>query len=492
MSGVRAQELDAAELKKVLLLALDRLHAELTSPSTVPVGTPVTASIVGAGAEIDVSDLLNGVLDLVWLRYTTAGLGTVGPYREAVKEISDSAKTGMPSAEHIPALTDLTAAGPGNLERVLGLLGLARLRVRVDVQWRLKDQNGKEWVAGNDFLAPNGLTSPNVTLLIPPIFQELRIDADVSGQEVPTVVSGCKHYLSAKVTLSVGSTNVVAELPRSTPPIDFGIPLVVLPILLPTVAAVFSNPDSNPYHPKPGLCLIMVPNHSPLGSLEQLNKVLNDLDRKVEALRGLASFAGALLGLDALTEAINTHPAVRFTRARSAPDPNAETLNQGVDDFSKIVFWKEPTKIAWITLWEDDVTLNDKTNAALLFGLPGTTLRLYIRRFYEMMPGDSDNGAFELFIPKLVDSRKPFALLPFALAPDFSNLDPKTKATTPPDAGRMWGVPRTIPRGRSRWAGGGWATDPNDPNSGWRDKISSMVFQPPLGESVCSEPSPPR
>ncbi|QFS36778.1 hypothetical protein [Burkholderia cepacia] len=489
MSGIKDGELDDAELRAVLQMALSRLHLELTSPSTVPVGMPVTASIAGASTEVDVTDLLNGVLDLAWLTYNSVDVGKIDPSSLAAEQIATAVATALPTAKSAATQKDLKGIVPpvvgptGLLSRLLGVVGQPRLRVRVDIQWRLTDQNGNDWIPGKDFLAPSGLTLPSITLRIPPLFRDLRLD---DGGDVGTLANpqGCTYYLSAEIALSVGDVSVPATLPSEA---MLGIPIIVLPILLPTVVVLFSNPQFSPYHPKPGLSLIIVPHHSAFASLEQLSKLLDDLNKKIEPLRDLASFAAVLLGLDALTEAINTHPAVRFVTAQDAPDPKKETGAQGVSDLTKIVYWKNPTKIAWITLWTDDVTINDATNSALMLGLPGTVVRFYIRRFYEMKAGDKDNGAFDIFIPDVIPGNNPLSVVPFTLVPNFGNLDPMTAATTGIDKGHMFGVHRTIPRGRSKTAGGGWVADPGDLGTAWCNKISSVTFESFGVENQCPE-----
>src|SRR5437899_1071357 len=195
MSGIPGPSLtDTPEkvtaVQGLLAAAIQRLHLEPDGPLHVSVGQPVKASIRGLGVELDVSDLLEAVLDSGWVSYAGATVADalrdadagsssgVDAIREKVSAAVEDVPPPAASSSTIPAVATAT------LNRIMALAQLPRLRVRADVQWHLRNDNDQDLVAGKDFLAPGGLTSPDVTLLIPPLFQELTLEslrADVTA-----------------------------------------------------------------------------------------------------------------------------------------------------------------------------------------------------------------------------------------------------------------------------------------------------------------------
>lgn len=505
MAGIPGPVLSPGAIKTLLEIALQRLHLELTSPPRVPVGQPVTASIKGLGVELDVSDLLEGVVDAGWVGYLGAQIVNTADDASHVDDLKNAIK-GLTSPAGARSAIPITATDL--LGRVIGLAQIPRLRIRVDVEWHLSDDKGHELIAGSDFLAPNGLTQPDVSLLIPPLFQELTLDT-LEGK----TINYCSYKLSARVTLSIGSVWASIDLPSQppyvtspsivsgqlgdappAPKLEAGIPIVALPLLYPTLLALFSAPGCNLSMPGDGKApmrlLIVVPHNSPISSLEQLNRVLKKVDQQVADLRDLASVASALLGIDLLNQALDAlsnQPAARLVTAESVhadplyPDgfptvpllPWDQAYPQGVADFSQIVYWVNQNRLAGIIpIGETRITFNDVARSLVMLGLPGIKATFFNHNRYS-----NDEGTWYIGVPQVIDSGNPLALLPFvivrnipALITDPDDIDWDKSGGAP--------VPDTIPPGRASIIIG--FTD------GWGNKMSSLLFSQPGLTLTCS------
>jgi len=188
MSGVEAPPLSTDQTTDVLNSIKSLLRVTLTSPIRTEPGQPVTASLVPASPEIDASDLAAGVLNLGLLTKNVVHTN---------KNVLDVPDSGDLSGDHL-ASTAALAGGqpfplpvaipsttatvtqlniPGLLGQVFGTVSIPRLKVQVEIRWILRDQHGNELKDEEGaFVAPQGLTSPSVSLIIPPIFEEWRAD----------------------------------------------------------------------------------------------------------------------------------------------------------------------------------------------------------------------------------------------------------------------------------------------------------------------------
>jgi hypothetical protein len=523
MSGAVSSALADDEIKALLTAALQRLHAELTSIDRLPVGTPLTASITGASAEIDVSDLLDGVLDLGWLAQTGAQLGKAAQGNlDYVNSLTQQLQG--------TSLAGATASAEGLIGSVVGLVKVPRLRVRVDIHWKLTDHHGKDLVAGEDFLTPTGLTLPSVQILIPPLFQEMTFDSLRGG------FNFCRYYLTVTVSLSIGDVWANIGLPAKpaylapppitagkgtpkvqravpvpdtpgAPTVPNGIPIIALPLLLPTLVALFSNPNFNPYDPSPGKLLIMVPFRSPLASLEQLQRYLNKLDQQVANLRELASFATALLGIDVLSDALSDQPGARLSQARPlVNDPQYDFAGgrttrfdkqleaagytpgdglefpQGIADLRHVVFYKKPSRFWWLGFDEDSVTMNDAPNSLVVLGLPATQLTFFNAVAYEGIVGDT-TGVWSLTIPSLEDTTNPHVILPFVIIRELGQIygEDRDDPRPPPEA---------LPPGTDITVIRDAAEAPRETDYAWGGNMSSLWFDS-LGTAIDCDGVPP-
>ncbi|MFA8330371.1 hypothetical protein [Burkholderia ubonensis] len=472
MSGVRTGKLPDDEIDKILNAALDRLHVQLTSPSKVQVGASVTAKIVGASAEIDVSDLLDGVLNIDWLAFTSATLGDVSSTANSLETLTGVVGSTLAGASSAPATGSIKAAPTGILGQVLGSVSIPRLRVRAEIGWQLTDAQGNRLIEGEDFVAPNGLGLPEVLLHIPPIFQPLDSFDPHDSHPIARPVA-CTFRLSAYVTLSVTDRQVSrrlrplalvkSPLPGAAPrPLAhardlvpsgnaFGIPLLVMPLLVPTLLALFSNEGFNPVDPQPGRMLIVVPHGSPITSLEQLNGLLRKIDQEVSNLRQLPYVAASLLGIDLLGNALSSQPAARIVSA--TPVDEGVEFPQGVRNFQDIVYYSQPSRIWWIRIGDENVTFNDVAQSAILIGMPGTRVVFFNDADYV-----ADSGAWAISIADLgleavtspdPSTYRPLNILPFVIVRDFGLSAPDSTAFTRANPNYEYALPDTLPPNRA-------------------------------------------
>src|SRR6266404_5730747 len=336
MSGVEAPSLSVDQATDVLNSIKGLLRVALTSPTRTEPGQPVTATLVPASPEIDASDLAAGVLNLGLLTKNVVHTN------KNVLDVPDSgdlsgdqlaSTAALAGGQPFPlpiALPASTAAVtqvniPGLLGQIFGTVSIPRLKVQVVIGWILRDQQGNELKDEEGaFIAPQGLTSPSVSLIIPPIFEEWRAD---TVKNPPTTV----FCLSAKVTLTLTSTNTLG-------PFEVGpVPVILLPLLIPTVVVLCSEPnfgintgqqlhggdvtdDHIQEEDNVGLssALIAVPEHSPFASAAALFKALRKVESAVDALSGLADFLGFFLPLGDLLS-IPEQPRLRFSAADGIP-----------------------------------------------------------------------------------------------------------------------------------------------------------------------------
>lgn len=387
MSGVPAAALTNQQADEILQAVVSRLRIVLTSPVRTPPATPITASLVPAAPEIDVSDLVNGILnvagvakDVVFRNDDPLPIPSSGDLDgDQVITAADSVTGGQPFP--IPQGPVLSTANltqtnvPGLLGQLFGTFGLPSLKVQLQIRWIVRDQAGRELrEEKGDLLAQNGLASPSVSLIVPPVIRELRLDT-VLVPPTPQVVC-----LSAEVTLNLGA--------RSLGPVEVGpVPVVVLPLLIPTVVFLFSEPNFNVVVNEDvddldlddSSVVIVVPEHSPFVSAAPLFKALRTVESVRDSLSGLGGFLGFLLGLD--LDAIEGQPRFRFVATNRISD---------LEDIKL-----KPHKIFGFTYRYDN--FDDRAFSLLVIGLPGTVIRFFNDEDFMRSP-DTTQGLFTIRI----------------------------------------------------------------------------------------------
>ena len=243
MSGIKATKLEPAQAQQILLEVKKRLQLSLQSPVHLQPGQPLLASITPGIPQIDVSELVNGIINIAWLEKDVlykdlkavaippsdsvnaddfngdkllANLET-GPLN-VIKQPFPLPLLGTASAEQVPGLA----------AQLAGTITLPKLSVNIKTAWIIKDKDGNKLTNGKDLVSLNGLTSPSVSILLPPVFRELRMDTLANP-------GGTTYCLSVKVTLSIGDENISTTLGP--------VPFLQLPVLVPTIVALFSEPN---------------------------------------------------------------------------------------------------------------------------------------------------------------------------------------------------------------------------------------------------------
>jgi hypothetical protein len=357
MSGTATTDLTAAQATAILQAVYNSLQIVLASPLRTKPGQVINASLVPAAPLLDVSDLANGILNIALtskdVLYQNAQATPVpdpaapGQFGGDVLAGTAKALGGQPFPPPLGTVGGSAAATntniPGLLAQIFGTLAIPQLKVRIRIKWIVR-RKGQALQEATDFLAPQGITGPNLSLLLPPPTYEMRLDTIM----FPRMEVAC---LSAQVTLTLGSNALPA---LEVPPV----PVLLLPLLIPTVVAMFSEPNFGVLNPT--LTLVVVPLHSPLGSLRHVVDTLNKVQDVVDALSGLAQFAGWILGLNELIGALTDQPRVRF-------------INQDkIDSFDDVSIKPGP-----LFGFLGDDNFDDVANSILMLGIPGAKAWFY-------------------------------------------------------------------------------------------------------------------
>lgn len=366
MSGFASPSLAQNHAMQILESIAKGLRLVLTSPTRVDPGQPATAAVVPAAPEVDATDLADGALNLAWTATNVllrdggpvsipsngdmAGDDLLAAAAGAVVNNQPFVLGGEPFPPPLGTVTTPNIATatniPGLLGQVFGAIAPPRIRVRVEVAWIVKDKDGNELAENDDFLAPQGVASPTVSLVFPPLVTEMSF-AHLEREPVET------RCLFARVTLHLGTVSLVEELGPVT--------IVVLPLVIPTVVVMFA--EENFGLTVRGKAVIVVPKHSPMLAAEPLFKLLRKIETVVSALKNLRGFATMALGLDALLSSVPDQPRIRFVAA------------DRIDYFTSIVL-RRGRYVLGIKL-KPKKTFNNRASSVLVFGLPGTRVRFY-------------------------------------------------------------------------------------------------------------------
>lgn len=464
MSGIASPSLSDAQADQILDVVSKRLQLVLTSTSHVQPGQPVTATLIPASPEIDVSELANGVLNLAWVAkdvlFNTATPVEVPTPTEVTNpselDGDELAKTAasISGKQPFPAPvlgTPSVAQTPGVSAQLFGTFAPPQLRIGLKIKWTVREQGGKELREGEDFIATQGLTSPAVSLLLPPIIRELRLDTLFNP--VGSVVC-----LSANVTLSLGARTLNSKVGP--------VPILLLPLLIPTVVVLFSEPSFGLTHDS--TVLIWVPKHSLFASAEPLFKTLKRTEAAVSALRGLGGLAAFFLGLDELLGTVPDQPRLRFAAANE------------ISKLGDIKIKRRP----WYAILSSDPNFDDKVYSVLIFGLPGTTVQFFNDTKFKMRP-TSTQGNYDIQLRS-----SPPDLDFFVAVRTLDTDDDVAPETFPPNrVTRFEGDPSGDDK---------WHTDMSSVRfhkEDWLDHIAEEIGnppQPPLLNCVERDPIPPR
>lgn len=299
-------------------------------------GQVVAFRLIPTTTQLNVSALLPGDISILWLTKDVR-FGDFQPVPAPLDQHLDLLG-GMP----IVTLTGTIAGVQGLLGQISGTIPIPlQVPVSVTITWSVQDTpqgtdlkpQGNALTLGNDFLAPDGLKAPEITL---------AFNAPVVELTTNMVLPLKSLYVHAQVVLSAQGV--------TTPPIDLPeVPLTIPALAIPTVAAYFDDANYNAHS-----VFVMVPASSPLRSLQDLNALLNPLQNQVSALSQFANFANFLLGIQLLSAALAAQPHVQF-RAEDAerelenivwvPGSTFGTDYDADDAFSSLIFLAAPSAV---------------------------------------------------------------------------------------------------------------------------------------------------
>jgi hypothetical protein len=462
MAGVVTDPLSGAQIAKITDWVKSRLSIQVSSPTNLIPGQPLLASIAPLTSALDASELVNGVLNVALVQKdvlfkdlntmsvpsssTATGAGDLDG--SSLLKNLETTTAGNLALQPFPIPTlNLGQTTPfpnqlaGLLAQVAGTLSLPKLSVSLKVTWSITDGSGNPLTDGVDMVA-KGLKSGSLWAVITPAFKELNFTTIASSS--PLAIS-----LSASIELQVGAET---PLTFTLPAISFN----VLPLLVPTVVALFSEPNFG--LTEDSAVVLLVPQDSVLSSAAPLFKELQRIEGVLDELRSIASVAGFLLGLSeviALTEA----PRLRFVSAK------------GIPKLKEIVLKHKP----WYDFFGDDPNFDDRTNSLFVFGVPGTSVAFFndfnfsttsSQGFYTIRLNDIDVAAGSLLPDFFV------AIRSYPTATEVSLDSSLSNRTNPPP---------TQPAGRINHGAG--SIDFKHDTTGdteWDTDLSSVKFVEPL------------
>lgn len=478
MSGTATAKLAEDQAKAVLAAVQSSMSLVLTSAARVNPGQTISAALIPTAPQIDASELANGIINVAFtaknVLFKTAdpiSIPTYGDLRgdaDAPNTAAGSVLGGVPfpaplgtvSTPPNPTNTNV----PGDLGQVFGIVAVPKLKVKVDIHWRLTKQidphdpsKGAQTLdEGHDFVATNGVSSPTLSVVIPPTFSELRFDTLTSPQ--PDRVC-----LFADITLTLDFSDPKDKGP-ATSTFSLGpVEILLLPVLIPTVVAIFSEPNFGVTNT--GTVLVIVPEHSPISSVRALIDQLRRVESALDGVRSIASVAAWLLGIDELVNAIPDQPRVRFKAANL------------IRKFSDIEV--KPGVIFNI----GSTNFDDQAQSLMVFGLPGTKVWFY-NDTYLRIPPATNQGHYAIDL----------VATPFVAIRDLEDGDASSEPphTMPPNSS-------TLPIIFS------WAPDKSDSDKDWEQSMSSFKFDdewlaivedapatddPPVGSCGSLQPPP--
>jgi hypothetical protein len=448
MSGIKSTGLQPAQAQQILNEVKNRLQISLQSPTRLLPGQPLIASIIPDAPTIDISELVNGVINLAWLEKdvlfknlkavdipsldTANAIDLNGDH--ILTQLQSDASNVIKQPFPLPPLSTTSVTQvPGLAAQLAGTITLPRLSLTLKIEW-IVEKNGVQQTDGKDLVALNGLTNTSVSVLLPPIFRELRVDTLTNpGGEI--------FCLSAKVTLIIGSHTLSIKLGPT--------PVLQLPVLVPTIVALFSEPNFSVTDNSSAV--ILVPRHSLFSSAAPLFKELRKIESVLDSLQTLAGIAGFILGLREITSLLD-HPRLRFI------------ASDGIPHLGEIILKRKP----WYDVFGEDENFEDRTSSLFIFGIPGTQVG-----FYNFRTFNEDGAFYEITLRNSVTVGTPpydFLSLPdyFVAIRSFA-----TAAERDMDPNRNTSPPVTFPAGRitRQW-------DEPDEENVWDDMIGSVRFIP--------------
>lgn len=248
---------------------------------------------------------------------------------------------------------DQQGAVAGIIGRVTGTVKLpvptiTAVAPRLNVKWEVREGTTK-LASGEHFEAPSGLTNASLSLIFYP---DLTVELEKSLQ-----VQNKARDIVATVEITAGDVTVG---PKELPPVSTTVPAIPVPTILAfCVEENFRGPT-----------LLMVPNNSPLDSLDKVADKVRELKSLLAPLSSVVQFAGMLTGLTELANLLGSEPHKEFRQADAVANLNDVTLIQN----------------PW---WVNDMEAEDEVSSVLLIGPEKRRAQCFNKRDF-----DADDGAF--------------------------------------------------------------------------------------------------
>lgn len=336
--------------------------ATRVGPEVVQPGQPVRVRLSPSALDVHVTDLLPGELSLTWItksvRFKNHKIETAfnaSPFNPTALDQAGVLEGGMPARAPIAGNivgTEGLSGVPGQLAQLAGTVPIpVEVPVKVGVSWTMHDENGVEVAPGpTSFSAPQGTTHPDVSFVFPP--KTVELTADIS---VPAV----RWSIRANVTLTVGGVQHPFALPD--------IPVVIPAIAIPTVVVFFRH--SNFTAGTAGAAFIIVPDHSPLRDLAQLQAALNAVQSTLGLVTSVANLAAFLLGLQELSNALAAQPHVQFR----------VTQDNTFNNFNSVILIERK--------WDFDTQAEDELSSMIFIGIEGKRVECFNDRYTRRKEG---------------------------------------------------------------------------------------------------------
>lgn len=291
----------------------DSLQAVPAGPTQVAPGEPAKVSLVPAASELQVTDLIDSALSVLWL-----GKGVLFADELLLKDASGQpADLTVADLEGTPnVLGALPVLGlnvgdpvppgvPGLVGQLDGTLQIpVQVPVTLTVSWRVLDEDGVELQEG--FVAPDGVVFPDVSFVFFPEAVELT----------PRPPEPVRRFVEAAVRLTAGGVSFPdpAGPAHALPPIEFE----VFGIPIPTLLALFRHADfatSDGFPRRPGYVLLVVPHDSPLEGFDAVVQQLLAIGALASSLPVSLPLPPVLASLTQLLQRTVAQPRFGFARA---------------------------------------------------------------------------------------------------------------------------------------------------------------------------------
>jgi hypothetical protein len=317
-----------ATLSEQLAQAADALSIAGV-PATAQPGQPITASLTPPVSALHFTDVVNTdvSLDLIAKDVVFTNSDITDP-----AFVDDPALTKIKSLFNfgtVPPSLDTSGVG-GLIGKIAGTIPLpvsVEAFPKLTVHWAVLDKDDNELVEGSEFLAPAGRDNPTLDVVFLPAF------ATFDGLLPPPEI----RKIRAKVTLTLGAETGTATVG----PVVVAIPTIPFPKVL----VLSLHKDFR------GAALVMVPGNSAITTVNHIKSLLQPLRNAISTLTTIARFAEMLLGIDAVSGALeDSH--IAFSKADAVGNLNNIDLitrpwyefndTEAEDELSSFVYLSPP------------------------------------------------------------------------------------------------------------------------------------------------------